>query len=209
MRKIISVLGRPLRLGRGLLLRLASRAYRIATIEQIEVANLSTISAGDKVLTQRLTDTLALIDSYDHRRARRLARDIKRILVTDVNGAEFIPSINACMLSARYVINAPLEQLAATFVHEATHARLWSQGIGYPVKLRERIERRCVREEIAFAERLPNGADLIASAQERLLRAWWTEENELQRRVRQLEQLGRPLWYRRLYEWLWGLSRIE
>jgi hypothetical protein len=64
------------------------------------------------------------------------------------------------MLDERHLANCPVARLASIIVHEATHARLGRCGIGYPEKLRFRIEMVCWRRELAFVSKLPNSAEL-------------------------------------------------
>jgi hypothetical protein len=73
--------------------------------------------------------------------------------------AYYESATRACMLDTRYVLAdaTPLEDIAATIVHEATHARLMKRGIGYEEGLRSRVEKVCLRRQFAFAVRLPSG----------------------------------------------------
>lgn len=55
----------------------------------------------------------------------------------------------------------PVEQIAASIVNEATRARLRRLGINYVDYVqRQRFERVCMRQELAFAARIPDGAEL-------------------------------------------------
>jgi hypothetical protein len=112
----------------------------------------------------RVEGALRLIKTYDPRRYQRLLRDLDRIWVHLLTGyvAQFNGSLRACEIEIRFVVNenTTLEVLAATIVHEATHARLEHCGIQYDAALRERIEKACIRQEVLFASRLP-GADLV------------------------------------------------
>lgn len=82
------------------------------------------------------------------------------MFVVPNGGAEFKESLKACMLDERYVADSTLEQIASTIVHEATHARLAKCGIRYEKRLRSRIEAICLRRELTFAAKLPNGEEL-------------------------------------------------
>jgi hypothetical protein len=55
-------------------------------------------------------------------------------------------------------------------VHEAAHARLARYGVGYTEDMRARVEALCVRRELAFAAKLPDG-DAV--------RAWIEANTEL------------------------------
>jgi hypothetical protein len=69
--------------------------------------------------------------------------------------------------------------------------------------LRERIERRCVMEEIAFVQHFPGSEGLVQGARERLQTAWWTGEYGSQHRARLIEALNPPRWLR----WIAGADR--
>lgn len=198
--KALEVVLLPLR---GLMLRAVSRLYRAGNVNELELVDLSTTGISTDMIRNRLTAAMATIQQYDPRRARRLNKDLRRFLVTDAEGGEFVPAIYACVLSSSFIARANPDELATLIVHEGAHARLWANGIRYSGSLRERIERRCVHEEIEFASRLPSAKELVEGAQARLSRTWWTEQNELERRLRQLKQLGRPNWYLRVYRWVW------
>lgn len=109
---------------------------------------------------RRVEEALGLIKTYDRVRYDRLIRDLKRIWVVPLVGAlgTFTPAIASCKLDPRFVLAEPPEMIAAVIVHEATHARLRRWGIGYhQEEERARVEAVCVRRELAFAAKLPNG----------------------------------------------------
>lgn len=123
-------------------------------------------------IVPRLEEALELIKMHDLQRYNRLARDLNRVwarLLTSGVG-QFNPRLWACMVDERFAqadtTDAPL--LAAVIVHEATHARLWRYGFGYNEDQRERIEAICLRRELAFARRLPDGQKATQSAQDLL-----------------------------------------
>jgi len=171
------------------MLHIASRIYFSGVVDGFELVDLSTSGSSIGVLSDRIAAALMVISQNDNRLANRIRQDLKRFLISDAEGAEFIPAIRACMLSNHYVNRASADELAVVIVHESIHARLWTRGIRYSDDLRERIERLCVRHEIEFARRLPSADHLIADAEMRLDRFWWTKDNETARRLRQLKQL--------------------
>jgi hypothetical protein len=189
---------------RVLVLRIAMRFFPQVAVRDFWVVDWSATGPMFGEITRRIEAALQLINEREPRRYLRLQKDVKRFLITNASGAEYIHAVRACMLNPGYLSGASIDQIALTIVHEGTHARLSSRGIKYDFPQRERIERACVREEIAFANKLPDGADLIKAAKAKLDRRWWTEEEEFDRRLRQLEQLGRPRWYRRLYSAIWS-----
>jgi hypothetical protein len=87
-------------------------------------------------------------------------------------------------------------------VHEATHARLHRRGVGYEEALRARVEAICLRREIAFAAKLPDGKQLRESAKRALelcgSQDYWTnaafDERFAEGSIETAEQLGIPVW---------------
>ncbi|WP_320223756.1 hypothetical protein [Mesorhizobium captivum] len=121
------------------------------------------VIVGDKG-TDKIVEALGLIREFDPIRYKRLLRDVREVLVTvlPASVAQWAEPSQACELDERYLIREATtpEHVASTIVHEATHARLMRCGIGYEEKLRARVERVCLRREIAFASRLPAGLDV-------------------------------------------------
>ena len=93
--------------------------------------------------------------------------------------------------------------IASTIVHEFTHARIDAAGIRYGPATRIRIERACVRQQIAFTTRLPpsEANDRLAAG----LRKQWERAPELwssaaaeERFERAGRAVGMPNWLIRL-----------
>lgn len=160
---------------------------------------------------RRVQDALNLIKTHDPVRYAHLIRDLERIWVTVISGglAHFDPSIRACVLDERHLLNDanPPERIAASIVHEATHARLWRCGIGYEgEELRARVEAVCFRRERAFAAKLPNGQRNRELADDKLTayadRGYWTDEafrtRDAQNVRNALQYLGVPNWLLRV-----------
>jgi hypothetical protein len=112
----------------------------------------------------RVEGALSLIKQHSPLDYARIIRELERIWVTlSFYGlGQFNRSLKACILDERYVADSAttVERLAATIVHEATHARLERYGIEYKQEFRTRIEAICFRRELAFAARLSNSAEL-------------------------------------------------
>jgi hypothetical protein len=155
---------------------------------------------------RHVEDALHLIKAYDPRRYGRLLRDLERIWVLLIVGGigHFDGLLWACVLDPRFVLNETrtTEQIAATIVHEATHARLWRCGFRYSKEARPRIEAICFRRERAFATKLPNGEQVQEDADSRLKgyasQEYWTDEAFRQRYEEGLssvlETAGVPKW---------------
>jgi hypothetical protein len=115
-----------------------------------------------EAILHRIEQSLSLIKVHDRVRYDRLVRDLERVWVTVIpsSRASFNYRIYACMMDRRYVLadSTTPESIASTIVHEATHARLWRRGLRYEEEQRSRIEAICIRSQIAFCAKLPNGA---------------------------------------------------
>jgi hypothetical protein len=168
------------------------------------------VDRGDEseALFRRVEEALCLIKTYDRIRHERLTRDLERVWVGLLPGAEgsFNKSDMACYLDTRFVradTTLP-EMIASTIVHEATHARLVRRGIGYEEKLRPRGEAACVRRELAFAAKLPHGDKVRERAEHALefciarghefLTDGAIRERRFEGGVEALRHLGVPRW---------------
>lgn len=120
-----------------------------------EVVNNDSVETG----LCRVEEALCLIKTYDRLRYDRLTRDLERIWVRIVEhyAGLFTPSLKLCELDCRFVAKRSPDVIASMIVHEATHARLRRCGIGYEENIRARVEAVCIRRELAFSAKLPNG----------------------------------------------------
>jgi hypothetical protein len=112
----------------------------------------------------RVERALLLVKQHSPLHYSRIIRDLERIWIFLLPSglAEYKHSLKACVLDKRFVADSAvsLEQIASAIVHEATHAKLERLGIEYDEDQRARIEAICFRRELAFAVRLPDGAQL-------------------------------------------------
>jgi hypothetical protein len=135
------------------------------------------VSVADNSPTlQKVEEALNLIRVHDRRRYDRLRHDLVRVWVRLLPGdlACFNAAFGACELDTRFVLEHSPETIAATIVHEAAHARLWHAGIEYVEEARQRIEEICMRQELAFAARLPDGTIVRESVEGR-----WQQPSDL------------------------------
>jgi len=105
-------------------------------------------------------------------------------------------------LSERYVSDrkTPAIALAATIVHEVTHAWLEHHGFEYAFERRRRLEAICYRAQAAFARRVP-GADRLAEHYERTADAVrqgpdsnWSARAARDRMIKYAREQGVPEW---------------
>src|SRR5580658_1883783 len=180
-------------------------------------------------ILQRIEQALQLIKRNDHIRYDRLLRDLQRVwvLLLPSSAASFEYRIYTCEIDTRYCLSETTtpELLAAAIVHEATHARLWRRGIRYEEAQRPRIEEICLRREIAFAAKLPNGEAVRDQAERTLALCatgdYWTSaafrERYIEGGVELLRYMGVPGWLALVFRWLLvkrgcirrGLARLK
>ncbi len=157
---------------------------------------------------RRVEDALALIKRHDPLSYSRILRNLERIWVSILPGASvcYDRSLNACVFDERFVVAETItpERIAASIVHEATHARLERCGIQYEEKLRSRIEAVCIERQLAFANKLPDGAEL--QEQFAHARQWyeanpeyfsdaWFRRREARGWIKAMHYLGMPDWF--------------
>jgi hypothetical protein len=118
-------------------------------------------SSYDANALRRVAEALTIIKTYDPYRYKRVLREFDHLLahLTPASAAVFLPHLKRCVLDERFVLSAPVERLASVIVHEATHGTLRRHRIGYSEALRPRVEHVCMRQELAFALKVPNGEE--------------------------------------------------
>jgi hypothetical protein len=109
-------------------------------------------SRADEIAA-KLTDAVRLLVEVDAPHYRRLLHDGCCIIAFRGSRAHFVRAMSAIVLGPSLIFDESREELAAAIVHEGTHARI-DNFVRYSRRNRARIERLCLREEIAFFERL-------------------------------------------------------
>jgi hypothetical protein len=122
-------------------------------------------------VVQRLAAALDLIATYAPRRYRRLRTDLAGFVVErfPCRGA-FFPESRECLVELTFTVNPrhALAEIAASIVHEATHARVerWCGALAPERRARE--ERLCRRAELELGLALPDGAVVVQRARDSL-----------------------------------------
>jgi hypothetical protein len=175
---------------------------RLARNRRIDGLWVGVLDKDDERLLGRVEEALGLIRQYDPVRYRRLLRDLDRIWLAVLPGAR--ASLNqefrTCNLDWRFVGKASAEQIASSLVHEATHAHPLLKKFGYPEEIRYRIERICMRQELAFADRLPEGSAIRAEIERSLTLppAYWLSNSLRDKHLAgaraAMRDLGAPGW---------------
>lgn len=178
---------------------------RIADTRQIDGLWVGAIGDKDEAdVIAKVEEALALIKLYDPVRYRRVQRHLKRIFICLLFGPQgsFVPDGKRCDLDIRYVRKAAPEFIASTIVHEATHAHPCMIKIGYREDIRHRVEAVCMRQQLAFAGKLPDGQAVRADVEARLEYygdpSVWSKDAMWQRRLdaeqATLKAAGIPDW---------------
>lgn len=131
----------------------AVRVSRRTTLRDLIVLDYEIYETHEPVFA-KIHEALGLLASLDPRRFDRLRQDVKYILVRNATGAQYWTLTRTCALSLPEVQRASSAAVALAIVHEGTHARLNSWGIFPYQRVRSRLERRCVEEELAFLGKL-------------------------------------------------------
>ena len=116
----------------------------------------------------RLTAALDLIAAHAPRRYRRLRTDVAGFVVErfPCRGAYF-PDTGECLVELTFTVNPQhgLPEIAASIVHEATHARVARRCGALGANLRAREERLCRRAELEFGRAVPDGVIVVQRAE--------------------------------------------
>lgn len=190
---------------------------RLSTSKQIGGMWIGTLGFGQsEIILRRVEEALALIRAFDPVRYNRITSDLERVWVRPIPVylGQFNASLNACELDIDFILDeaSSPEQIAATIVHEATHARL--ERHGYEEKLRPRVEAICLRREMAFAAKLPDGEHVRENAEGTLAACetedYWTNSAFENRDMQAARDLGIPDWFIRTLLGIRGFkSRVK
>lgn len=115
---------------------------------------------GDERHRKQIREALDLIQAIDPARHRQISRDLRTVWAMRhySSSAAYLHVVRTCQLDTANLDGerGSADNIASAIIHEATHARLMHAGIGYDAAIRVRIEKVCVRRELAFARRLGN-----------------------------------------------------
>lgn len=155
------------------------------------------------IVFSKISQALSLISEFDPCRYRQIKRDVKRIwlFIAKPAAGRWMNELQACILDKEFYCGlTPASRMALTIVHEATHARLYKFKIKYTEETRARVEQICIKSELAFAKRLPNGKDLIKMVESKLKRTedFYSDAQFQQRNLQALDELGKKSWLARI-----------
>ena len=132
----------------------------------VRIANTRPDIRTEDVL-RRLAAALDLIAAYAPRRYRRLRGDLAGFLVQRFacRGA-FFPHSGECLVELTFTVNPDheLPEIAASIVHEATHARVARMCRSRAPGQHAREERLCRKAELEFGLAVPDGEVVVRRA---------------------------------------------
>ena len=186
------------RLNWGLVFRLSARR----TITGVQVGCPPGERDAEGRIFAKLGAALRLIEIYAPEDLARLRRLVDRLLVHDGLGGqgEWDARCRMVCLRTGFVMGPTTDDahVAATLVHEVTHAWLESYGFRYREDRRGRIESICYRRQAAFARRIPGGDPLAVyyegRAADALVSDEWAPAAFIERQKRALARAGVPRW---------------
>jgi hypothetical protein len=156
LRLFARFIGLPLR---RILVFFAIRSADWETTGGVRIAAVVPANIDEKRCVNRIREALILIESVLPHRAIQLRRNVKGVLCFgtgyDAAWGAYIPLFQVCLVDPRFV-SAPetlIRDIAATIVHEGTHARLHRLGVNYRGHALERVELICSRAEREFLAR--------------------------------------------------------
>jgi hypothetical protein len=120
----------------------------------LEVRIEPEVTADPGVVIEKLGRALDLISRTDERQYRAAQARFSCILVKRGPGAQYWPDTRVCVLEPNALLSRSKAITALSIIHELTHARLAER---IPIHLhvsRPRFERRCIRAQISFSQRL-------------------------------------------------------
>ena len=120
---------------------------------------------------ERLSRALDLIATHVPRRFRRMRQDLAGFVIQrfPCRGA-FFPLERECLVELTFTVNPQhtAAEIAASIVHEATHARVAQMCGVLPPDQRPREERLCRAAELELGLALPNGQVVVERARSAL-----------------------------------------
>jgi len=189
-----------------MMMRAVWRLARRNRYRGMEIGLFLCSSNGD-FIEKKFCSALDLLAMSRSRCLARLQRNTRGILVMPLGTAigEFFPPLKFCCLDEKHVSkdSTLAEEIAATLVHEAAHAHLYTIGIGYPASLHLRIERLCHRRELWFGKRIGSEA-VCERAQEYLQQpdSFWAPEAQKTRWLNTLKKYEITGWLKKLFKYL-------
>jgi hypothetical protein len=161
-------------------------------------------------LAANFRKAISLIDATCPAQYRRIRRVKSDFLVKRAGSSAFWAEVNTCLITSDLARKGGPD-LALSIVHESTHAMLHAMGVPWRPRYYARIERLCLRREMAFCRALERRGYGVEARLEwyrkRLKSDFYTPELLIVDRIRNAEAHGRPRWHTTFLRW--RLARIR
>jgi hypothetical protein len=160
--QILLLVAWPLRL----VLRWGYEKFLLQTFDAIKICDIASADDTEQQLfCCRTLKALELIKENDPRRYRRIQRHLVYIInCRTLLAGEYSSSLRSCDINVSHFNfedeDFVILMLACTFIHEATHGRIFAYHIPYDTEHRLRVECLCHQEEVRFARRVMPDVDL-------------------------------------------------
>ena len=185
-------------------------AWRLAHHQRHLEMDIGFLFCGSSLaLRNKMFHALDLLASGYPQCFARLRRDTRGVLIMPLGTAvgEFFPPLKICCLDEKYVSKKSTlaDEIAATLVHEATHAHLYVVGIGYPGPMHLRMEKLCHHRELWFGKRI--GSQGVCDRAEDYLQqpdSFWSPEARKARWLNTLKEYEITGWVERFIKYLIG-----
>ena len=178
---------------KAIILNAILRLYPHRSVNGIRIV-FTDVELSRDLTCERLSQSLELIKAADALQYRRIVRYVRQIVVWPAHYSVATPP-SMIQLSIAHVMESDPLELASVLIHEATHLRIARHGIPDSNDFRERIERRCVKEQVAFLRTRGFTGEAMAKVFDELLEtAWWSDEARRKDFERVIADSGMPEW---------------
>lgn len=183
----------------GFLLGIVSVGWRYlggqkAWVGGVRIVDSSVGTAATAQRLARLEAALLIIRTHAPRRFRALSASLRAVTIGPLafRGAAMYPQLRIAVMDTEFVEHQPPMTIAVYLVHETVHAQLWQRGIRSPQRWGDRVERRCLLEQLDFAEHAPGAEYLAAWTRELLAAGAWKNSERIKRdaELANLRELG-------------------
>lgn len=176
----------------------------VALSERRIIRGIQVVNISDRDQTDALFEAVAAALTLIHRtapwRLREVRNVIRRVLIVSQPGSSYWGFVHACALSRETLEHQPPEWVASIIVHEAVHARFHRRGIRYDAQHRSRIERACLRRQLAFLRKVAGTEDLVEHLVAASSKPWFSDAERRRQMVGKLHSLGAPKWLVRWFD---------
>lgn len=122
-------------------------------------ASATAVQRAVEAAVETVFCALDLLHAYTPAQLARMPSHVHGIAITPLQNAldTWLRSLGLCLLDEAYIVadHTSPEEVAASIIHELTHARLEHAGVPYLGPSRARCERICFLAERNWAGRLP------------------------------------------------------